>query len=35
MLNFFSTYQSLFDHILVNILFAASQFERLRPPGAG
>lgn len=30
MLSFFSTYQSLFDHILVNVLFAASQYVVLR-----
>ncbi len=30
MLNFFSTYQSLFDHILVNILLASSQYVVLR-----
>lgn len=30
MINFFSIYQSLFDHILVNMLFAASQYVVLR-----
>lgn len=30
MMNFFLTYQSLFDHILVNMLFAASQYVVLR-----
>jgi branched-chain amino acid transport system permease protein len=30
MMNFFNTYQSLFDHILVNMLLAASQYVVLR-----
>jgi branched-chain amino acid transport system permease protein len=30
MINFFNTYQSLFDHILVNMLLAASQYVVLR-----